>query len=507
MQETGQQGPMPVEIRPPIAAGLVTLLLVLVSDLLLFDVGPGINLFITTLAIALGIAGFAARRGRARQGLLSLATAGIFALPLLEAPSLLGLGLAALGLVLATLIAIRMLPGRLDRIPITVLRFLLPAPLTLVRDAGSLKSAAGLHLWQGTILALLAWAVPLGLGLVFVVLFTAANPLIESVFANLRAEVALDFLNPLRIVFWLLMAAGIWAILRPKLLRRKKTRPGTPSAAPRETAWLGHAAIVRSLVVFNALFAVETVLDLTFLWGGAALPNGMSHAEYAHRGAYPLIVTALLAAAFVLVAMRKGGPGQRSTLIRGLVYGFIGQNVLLCLSAMLRLKLYVEVYWLTELRLAAGIWMGLVAVGLVLILLRIWWKKSNAWLIAGNLVALVIVLYGSAMVDFSALIARFNVEHSREMSGEGLPLDLQYFWHLEPSAIPALDSFIASLEPFQTKWQLARDIRASLAERVVPPDADWRSWSWRRQRLADYLAPSSVAYEQPRLHNNGLDSR
>ena len=45
--------------------------------------------------------------------------------------------------------------------------------------------------------------------------------------------------------------------------------------------------------VFNALFAVQSVSDLAYLWGGMRLPEGLSYADYAHRGAYPLIVTAL----------------------------------------------------------------------------------------------------------------------------------------------------------------------------------------------------------------------
>ena len=65
----------------------------------------------------------------------------------------------------------------------------------------------------------------------------------------------------------------------------------------------------RSLILFNALFALQTGLDLAYLWGGANLPDGMSHAEYAHRGAYPLIATALLAAGFVLIAMRPEWAG------------------------------------------------------------------------------------------------------------------------------------------------------------------------------------------------------
>ena len=63
--------------------------------------------------------------------------------------------------------------------------------------------------------------------------------------------------------------------------------------------------------MFNALFAVQTVLDLAYLWGGVRLPDGMTYADYAHRGAYPLIATALLAAAFVLAAMRKDGRARR----------------------------------------------------------------------------------------------------------------------------------------------------------------------------------------------------
>ncbi len=58
----------------------------------------------------------------------------------------------------------------------------------------------------------------------------------------------------------------------------------------------GRSAILNSLILFNALFAVQTILDLIYLWGGVRLPDGLSYAEYAHRGAHPLIATALLAA-------------------------------------------------------------------------------------------------------------------------------------------------------------------------------------------------------------------
>ena len=44
----------------------------------------------------------------------------------------------------------------------------------------------------------------------------------------------------------------------------------------------GEKAVTRPLILFNALFALQSGLDLLYLWGGANLPGGMSHAEYAH---------------------------------------------------------------------------------------------------------------------------------------------------------------------------------------------------------------------------------
>jgi hypothetical protein len=54
-------------------------------------------------------------------------------------------------------------------------------------------------------------------------------------------------------------------------------------------------AVRLSLIAFNALFALQNGMDLAWLWGLMPLPAGITLADYAHRGAYPLIVTALLA--------------------------------------------------------------------------------------------------------------------------------------------------------------------------------------------------------------------
>ena len=116
-------------------------------------------------------------------------------------------------------------------------------------------------------------------------------------------------------------------------------------------------------------------------------PISVTLAAYAHRGAYPLIATALLAGVFVLVTLRPGSDTAAVPLIRRLVVLWVGQNVFLVASSILRTLDYVDAYSLTRLRVAALLWMALVAVGLSLILWRMLSGKSATWLINANALA------------------------------------------------------------------------------------------------------------------------
>ena len=223
----------------------------------------------------------------------------------------------------------------------------------------------------------------------------------------------------------------------------------------------------------------------------------MSHAAYAHRGAYPLVVTALLAAAFVLVAMRPEGSGARDPRIRPLILVWVAQNIMLVLSAMLRLDLYVGAYSLTELRVAAFVWMLLVMTGLLLILVQILSRKGIGWLVAANALALAVTLYAYSAVDTAVVIANFNFRHSYEMRGDGPPIDIAYLRSLGPGVIPAIDRYVprivaAGRTAAYSRWNRDGRVvvywRDDLAGRHLRAQAGWRSWSFREWRLSRYLA-------------------
>jgi len=342
------------------------------------------------------------------------------------------------------------------------------------------------------------WLMPVMLSTVFVALFAAANPVIEQWVSLLNPRLILDHISIPRVLFWTFMLALVWPFIHVRWRRRKVAAAEAGLAAPPplpsfvSPEFLGPSTILRSLILFNLLFAAQSILDGIYLWGHVALPADMTYAAYAHRGAYPLIATALLAAAFVLVAMRPGGPAEKSNVIRPLVYLWVGQNVLLVASSILRLDLYVDIYMLTYWRVAAFVWMGLVALGLILIVARIVLDRSNEWLVGVNLIALAIVLYGCSLVNFDALIANYNVAHSREASGQGVQIDINYLLTLGPQALPAIDKAIA-LRP-----GAAESCLVSRRDRLVEQqrqDLAWRSWGFRNWRLQHRL--DAQATKQP----------
>lgn len=482
--------------RIAIAAGLVGL-----GDWLFYGRSAGITIILFVLAIGAVLpltneVRIPSPRLAAAFGLLVLAC-----LPGIEHLGLLPLGFAFGGLAFAALLATGQGGAGLLAKPLDALRLLLSGPWRLVRDV---RSLIGFSAGSGFGRALLAprrlagWIVPLGLLGAFAILFADANPLIESWLRAADPAWALAGLSPQRVIAWGLLLVAVWPFLEVRLPAALSWKPPVqPLPQPGEALdladiLLGREAIARSLVLFNLLFAVQTASDAAFLWAGIALPEGMTYASYAHRGAYPLILTALLAAGFVLAAMRPGGPAENAPRLLALVYLFVAQNVGLVLSSILRLDLYVSAYSLTYWRVAAFVWMGLVLIGLVLIAIRIAGRRSNRWLIGANLVAATAVLYLCCFVNVPGLIAQHNVAHQPPRR-----LDLHHLVALGPQAIPAIDRVLPTLSdtvPMMESYPAAgsrqgwlRFTRQRLARSHRMAMADWRSWSFRGWRLSRYL--------------------
>lgn len=431
--------------------GLALLLLLLLGDVLFFDRPPGLSLALYAAAI-LAVAAAFRRPGAPLLGPALVVIAG--ALPVIEYAQFLALLFLVAGL-LAGIAWMRQ--GRVVDISAALPALLRRIPLDGPRALGAA--------WRGWLAGrgarsaprdwLRAWGVPLGGVLILTALLADANPILAGWLDHLlRFRPDLGVILR-RALLWSGLGLIVWPLLDPAPLaltaKARSPRARLPGLNPQ--------SVSLALILFNLVLGVQTVLDIAILWAGGSLPEGMSHAEYAHRGAYPLLVTALLAGAFALAA--RPWLEERPALMP-LMALWLGQNVLLCLSALLRLRLYVEAFGLTYLRLYAAIWMALVAAGLALTFWQIRHRRTNSWLVLRAAALGVGTLYLCAFVNFGSLIAAHNLS-------QGGNRDSGYLCDLgETAAAELADANLPCVFD-------------------VPVTQGWRDWGFRKWRISRSL--------------------
>jgi len=438
-------------------AGLVAL-----ADWLFFGRDVGLSLAIFAAAVLGAVMLLSPGKTRLRPALVLL----VAALPVLEYPQALSLAILGLGLVVSVVWA----SGGADMLWRRSATLLADLPLRGVSDGIGL----GMSVTKSGRLRdhkqhLRAWAFPLGGALVLSALLVEANPVLGEIASRLsRAEISAATLE--RLLFWVGAALLIWPLIAP-------ARPASEPAPMTSLRLPGPSAgsVARGLIVFNLILSVQTAMDAAYLWGGATLPEGMTAAEYAHRGAYPLLVTALLAGLFALAARPFAAEDRR---LRGLLLAWLAQNVALTLSALLRLDLYVDAFGLTYLRVHAGIWMALVAVGLTLTAWQVWRGLPNRWLLIRSVILGTGTLYSCCFVNFAAIIAAENLSRPDQ-----------------PDAY-----YVCALGPMAAAEVLASGLALPCAPGQPQIDG-WRDWGFREWRVNRYLEGLRVAeglHEDPR---------
>ncbi|MGZ5985987.1 MAG: DUF4153 domain-containing protein, partial [Caulobacteraceae bacterium] len=441
-------------LKSALAVGLVA-----AADGLFYGDRPHVGFSIGMFALALAGAALAVHPAlrRSRRALSLWLLAFLFGLIQIETVSLLAWVLYWLALMLAVM-ACRA-GGRPDAWP--WIQRLVPAAFYAwakpLLDARRLwRASPGMRLvklnavWQVLLLPLVG-------GALFLLLFTAANPVIKATLWGLTWP----DIDPWRPALWGFALVLAWCVLRPPFRRRPRQ---TRLPATRRPPIASNATILLSLVVFNLLFAVENGLDLAFLWSGAPLPGKVTLADYAHQGAFSLIVAALLVAAFVLAALDPRSPTARVKGVRSLVVVWIAQTLFLVASCILRTWDYVQSYSLTGFRICALAWMGLVALGLVLVCWRLLAGKNTAWLVNANLAAAGVVLALLSVVDVNALSAAWNVRHAREVGGAGVELDVCFLGVLGESAMVPMAELLQQPLPPELRARVVNTLRITLAQ-------------------------------------------
>ena len=213
-------------------------------------------------------------------------------------------------------------------------------------------------------------------------------------------------------------------------------RPGKP---------MGEAKSIRIPTVFSALlltmldavYALFVYIQFSHLFGGAetaAMTGG--YAQYARSGFFQLVAVAAINLGAVILALMSG----RSGWVRAMAGLLIAATGVILVSAVWRMRLYIQVYGLSVLRVMT-LW-GAAAIGALLIVAAIALVKPTFRAYSAGFVCLILLWVGVNGANIDRIVAEYNVSHYQ--SGELEQIDEDYIRSLAPGAQSALSRLDAA---------------------------------------------------------------
>lgn len=213
-----------------------------------------------------------------------------------------------------------------------------------------------------------------------------------------------------------------------------------------------------TLVLVNLLFLTVNAIDVNWLWFKFNYEDGMDLSSIVHEGTYWLIFSILLAMATLMYFFRGNQNfNKENSTLKALTYLWIGQNMVMIISVVLRNYHYIDNHGLTYKRIGVYIFLLMTLLGLITLIVKISNQRSNffLWRINSWLAYGVLVLF--SFWNWDAFIADYNIQkvnHNNETSeGQSLPaytptkgrphmnddkVDIDYLLALSDKALPAL---------------------------------------------------------------------
>lgn len=477
----------------PPAVLAISLALATLGDWLLRATPWGINAALWGGTLALATAAITTREHRSYRphdrlalATLLLGTACLTVFVLRDAEALLvwcALAfLAALALQGATTLGFQLATLRLSEAAITGielgLRLLWQPILLVLRDLPRNLGARQVNRprrWP-TIVGGLFLAVPIVL--IFGALLRSADPLFAKLTDRILVwdlSTVVSHVAVIAVLGWL--ASGFLY----GLLQRERVLPLPAAVAP---VRLGVVQVAIPLGALALLLTSFAVLQARYLFGGSEIvveTAGLTLAEYARRGFFELVAVAALVLVVLWLAHSFLDRSIEARKLRSV--GILSAVLLLLVgtvmaSAVVRLRLYMENFGLTEARVHATafmVWLAAATGWFAATVLR----KHPERFLSGCVTGAFVILLGLALVNPQDLVARTNLGRA----GEGKELDAAYLGSLDADAVPAIAAYWPALDNEHkcTLWQ-------RLLQKWTAPDEDWRRWNLARSRAVRAVA-------------------
>jgi hypothetical protein len=215
--------------------------------------------------------------------------------------------------------------------------------------------------------------------------------------------------------------------------------PTSRRAPDRMPITLGALDLTTALGTLNVLFGAYVLTQLGWFFGGERFlhaTTGLTAAEYARQGFFQMVWVVALVVPLLLATRAAIGVhhalARRHTALSMPVVALLGAIIV---SAALRMRLYVHYYGLTTERLYTLVFMGWLAIVLVLLAATVLRDRGRTF-VAGSVASALALLLGLHVVVPDTVVARVNVARATAPDA-AQPLDLAYLASLSGEAVPA----------------------------------------------------------------------
>ncbi len=356
------------------------------------------------------------------------------------------------------------------------------------RSSGETKEGSGSPLRLDGLAGVL---VPLAATLVFSLIFVMANPDLRTQVAEAwswsfdRLLEAIQNLDWFQVIFWCgsaFLGLGIsFPYLRDIAERNVDQeideRPIVPMALDvrylmaRNTLWM--------VIV---LFAAYLVYEVSSMWF-RSFPKGFYYAGYAHQGAFWLTVALALSTIILsMIFCRSMLRDARLKNLRKLAWIWSFENWVLAIAAFYRLAIYIDFNGMTRMRVIGILGVGTVVMGFGLVVYKIIYTRSFAWLIQRQLWALAAAFVLHAILPVDWLVHAHNGREVRR--GHWSPSVQTIVHPMRPDGMLPLISLVDcdDVEIREGVRAMAADWRERLA----------RNRNWTEFQLAEKLLMSEL---------------
>ncbi len=244
-------------------------------------------------------------------------------------------------------------------------------------------------------------------------------------------------------------AEGQWS---DALLRRKQRRPHWSPALSMDPLERERRKGILLLAMVNLVLAVVNIIDISWIWFGFEVEEGMSLKAFVHEGTYMLIISILLSM-LILLYLFRGNQNfyWRSGILRTLAVVWVAQNFILGTSVFLRNYHYISFHGLAYKRIGVIVFLVLVLIGLITLFLKIRDRRSFFYLLRVNSWAAFTVMVALTLVDMDRLIVRYNLAH--ENQGE---VDIDNYLALSDRVLPLLYGDLEKVEQQMRRHSMNR---------------------------------------------------